>query len=91
MCDYKGVEFGGGYLDSVCIDGRLFDADNCDDEGNLYEPMEDIPCPMCHPKKAMRYWSERFECGGSNSDDAKKAARSLVTDIRMNRGAETRF
>jgi len=51
MCNYQGYEFGAGsYPDSVCIDGKLYDADDCDDEGNLYEPGEDIPCPMCDPK-----------------------------------------
>jgi len=31
MCDYQGYEFGAGhYPDSVCIEGRLFDADACD-------------------------------------------------------------
>jgi hypothetical protein len=91
MCDYMGYEFGGGYIDSMCIDGRLYDGDNCDDQGNLYEPMEDIPCPMCHPKKAMDYWAHRNECSGSSPSQARKAARLLVTDIRRNRGVETRF
>jgi len=30
MCDYQGYEFGARYPDSVCVDGRLLDADNCD-------------------------------------------------------------
>ena len=48
MCDYQGYEFGAGsYPDSVCIDGRLLDADNCDGDRNLYDNEEDIPCPMC--------------------------------------------
>ena len=34
VCDYQGYEFGARYPDSVCIDGRLFDADNCDNNGN---------------------------------------------------------
>ena len=48
MCDYQGHEFGASYLDSVCIDGQLYDADNCDDHGNLYEPLTYIPCPQCN-------------------------------------------
>jgi hypothetical protein len=44
VCDYQGYEFGAGfYPDSICIDGQLFDADNCDDQGDLYEPAEYIP------------------------------------------------
>ena len=87
MCNYQGYEFGAGsYPDSVCIDGRLYDADSCDGEGNLYEPGEDIPCPMCKPKDAVAYWTERnYNCGGSRRS-AAKTARSLVADIRANRG-----
>lgn len=58
MCDYMGYEFGAGrYPDSVCIDGRLLDADYCDDDGNLYDTEEDIPCPMCRPRRAMQWTS----------------------------------
>lgn len=87
MCNYQGYEFGAGcYPDSVCIDGKLYDADACDDEGNLYEPKEDIPCPMCHPRKAVRYWTERNSFGGADDKEAAANARSLVKDIRKNRG-----
>lgn len=87
MCNYQGYEFGAGsYPDSVCIDGKLYDADACDDEGNLYEPGEDIPCPMCNPNGAVKYWSARNRCGGSSRSTASRNARSLVADIRANRG-----
>lgn len=86
MCNYQGYEFGARYPDSVCIDGKLYDADNCDNDGNLYEPMEDIPCPMCHPRKAIRYWTDRNLCGGIDDKEAAANARSLVKDIRKNRG-----
>ena len=85
MCDYQGYEFGGSYPDSICIDGRLFDADDCDCNGNVYEPAEHIPCPMCHEGKAITYWKNRFECGGESPEEAQKSARSLVADIRSNR------
>jgi len=89
MCDYQGYEFGAGsYPDSVCIDGRLYDADNCDNDGNLYEPGEDIPCPMCNPKGAVEYWTEQYRKGGTRKA-AATAARSLVADIRANRGVTT--
>jgi len=88
MCGYQGYEFGAGrYPDSVCIDGRLFDADNCDNDGNLYEPGEDIPCPMCDPKGAVAYWTDR-NCGLVTRRTAAKYARSLVADIRANRGVD---
>lgn len=36
-CGYEGSDFGASYPDSKCFGGRLYDLDNCDDEGNLYE------------------------------------------------------
>lgn len=89
MCSYQGYEFGAGaYPDSVCLDGKLFDADDCDDEGNLFEPGEDIPCPMCKPQEAVDYWAERNNDGISD-ERARANARLLVLDIRRNRGIET--
>ena len=101
MCDYQGYEFGAGhYPDSVCIEGRLFDADACDGDGNLYDNEEDIPCPMCRPTESVSYWAERNRFGGDiiywaernrfggdiDHDEAMAMAMSLVTDIRANRG-----
>lgn len=39
----KAMNCAGSYPDSICIDGQLFDADNCDDQGDLYKPAEYIP------------------------------------------------
>lgn len=89
MCDYQGYEFGAGnYPDSVCIDGRLYDADDCDDKGNLYEPAENIPCPICDPGGAIAYWTDRNSYGADPKEDkhAQECAVSLVNDIRKNRG-----
>lgn len=87
MCNYQGYEFGAGsYPDSVCIDGSLHDADACDSDGNVYLLEEDIPCPICRPRDAMRWWTERNKCGGASSREAISNARSLVNDIRKNRG-----
>lgn len=41
--------FGADYPDARCVDGVLYDLDNCDGEGNLYRPTEEIPCPFCRP------------------------------------------
>ncbi len=43
MCDYVGHEFGACYPDSVCIGGRLYDADSdeCRRGG-------DLACPRCN-------------------------------------------
>ena len=78
-CGYQGYEYGAGrYPDSICVDGFLFDADHCDEHGNLYEPDEDMPCPICDKKAAIRFWRER----------GNKHAKQLVEDIRRNRGLQ---
>lgn len=82
MCDYQGYEFGANYPDSICIDGRLYDADNCDNEGNLYEPAEDVPCPMCRRDDAIAWWTRRFD---DSENEAAMSAVCLVDDIRKNR------
>ena len=51
MCDYTGHEFGGGYPDSVCIDGYLWDADSYED-GTLNTGGE-WACPRCNTKKML--------------------------------------
>jgi hypothetical protein len=84
-CGYQGYEFGAAYPDSICFGGWLYDADNCDSNGNYYEPAETIPCPMCHPKTAKSYWTERNQRSGISYVKAAEAARSLVNDIRSNR------
>lgn len=50
MCGYQGHEFGSHYLDSVCIDGYLWDADSGDasDDGWVYTNGGDQPCPQCN-------------------------------------------
>lgn len=97
MCSYQAYEFGAGsYPDSVCIDGSLHDADHCDGDGNLYLNDEDIPCPMCRPQDAIKYWAEQNAMFWNDDEDmdddeghnrrAREAASSLVNDIRKNRG-----
>jgi len=96
-CGYQGYEFGAGtYPDSVCIEGRLHDADNGPGDGQVYLNDEDIPCPMCRPAEAVEWWTERnalFVEEGETEEQAlaraREAAISLVTDIRRNRGKET--
>ena len=86
MCDYQGYEFGARYPDSVCIDGRLFDADNCDSNGNLYDNEEDIPCPMCRRGDAAKWWADQFYMGNNyTKKECLKRARHLVADIINNR------
>lgn len=88
-CGYQGYEFGASYPDSLCCGGRLYDADNCDNKGNLYEPGEHIPCPMCHPRLAERYWTQINQNSGLNFLKARHNAKALVADIRRNRRNKT--
>lgn len=53
-CGYMGYEFGGGYIDSECFGGQLYDLDNCDGP-MLYKPMEYLHCPNCQTNS----WLER--------------------------------
>jgi hypothetical protein len=82
-CGYQGYEFGARYPDSICFGGRLYDADDCDNAGNYYDPGEVIPCPMCDRKGAVEYHTRTFSSG--TYKERLNAARSLVDDIRKNR------
>ena len=84
-CGYQGYEYGAAYPDSLCLGGMLFDADNCDNDGNLYEPTESIPCPMCHPILAQRWHTNRNQNSGVTKKQAERDAAALVSDIRRNR------
>lgn len=59
-CPYQGYEFGASYPDSVCIDGMLHDADHCDAEGNIYESLAYIPCPLCNRDEAIERLAEQY-------------------------------
>lgn len=82
MCNYQGYEFGAAYPDSVCIDGRLFDADDCDNNGNLYDREDDVPCPMCRREDAIKWHAQGFE---GSYKERMACARQLVADIHKNR------
>ena len=83
MCNYQGYEFGAPYPDSVCIDGRLFDADYCDAAGNLYDRDDDVPCPICRREDAIKWHASTFNSG--TYKERMKGARQLVADIINNR------
>ena len=46
-CNYEAPTFGAPYPDGTCIDGDMYDLDDCDDEGNLYGDGNQ-PCPHCN-------------------------------------------
>lgn len=76
VCNYQGYEFGARYPDSVCIEGRLWDADYCDSNGNLYDREEDVPCPMCRREDAIRWHAEQVRQWHVQRADEECAAPS---------------
>lgn len=66
-CGYQGYEFGGGYPDSICGDGYLWDADSggYDEAGNsVLDIGGEIPCPSCNRAAWLAYYrSEIIEIG----------------------------
>ncbi len=61
-CDYQGSEFGAYYLDSVCIEGYLWDADSGDAtvDGWNYTFGGDLPCPKCNHAAWREQWAESY-------------------------------
>ena len=86
--------WGATYPDACCVDGTLYDLDKCDQNGNLYEPMDDIPCPFCKPEdfiecdpfnKADNICEELMEDDSAEQydihiDEAKEKAREWYID-----------
>lgn len=62
MCDYCGHEFGASYPDSVCIDGYLWDADSCDDDGFTHGG--EWACPRCNTRRMLEEAREEAISGG---------------------------
>ena len=63
-CDYEGYEFGGGYIDSTCIEGYLWDLDSCDEPGGGLTHGGEWACPRCNTE---RYLLDRAEEAGDGS------------------------
>lgn len=96
-CGYQGYEFGAGrYPDSQCFGGHLYDTDNCESGGLIYEPSEHLACPICQPREAIHnykennlmasYRNKRGDiCREYSKRDAARWARHLVRDIQKNR------
>jgi len=56
-----GHDFGASYPDSQCFGGILYDLDNCDDRGNLFTPLEEIPCPECQHEAWREYYADQIK------------------------------
>lgn len=70
--------FGANYPDARCIDGYLYDLDDCDDNGNLYEPADKIPCPFCNKEKYFEKYDIMDEGEDSVAMDEYKSIVSWV-------------
>lgn len=53
--------FGASYPDACCIDGYLYDMDDCDADGCLCEMHEKHPCPFCNWDEFKATWNENAE------------------------------
>lgn len=47
--------WGASYPDACCVNGKLQDLDYCDENGNLYDKGEDVPCPFCRTEEFIEY------------------------------------
>lgn len=63
-CDYTGYEFGGGYIDSCCIDGYLWDLDSCDEPGGGLTHGGEWPCPRCNTVRFLNDALDDAKSGG---------------------------
>lgn len=63
-CNYSGYEFGGGYLDSTCIEGYLWDLDSCDEPGGGLMHGGEWACPRCNTRQFL---SDAAENAGDGS------------------------
>ena len=66
--------FGAKYPDACCVDGRLFDLDECDDKGNLYEPSDYWPCPFCRTEAFIKQYAEY---SGKKYKDVRQMVKAL--------------
>lgn len=71
--------WGAHYPDACCVDGKLYDLDRCDENGNLYEPIDDIPCPFCQTEEFIECdpfgKEDEFYEGIEDEEKAKEKAR----------------
>lgn len=64
--------FGAKYPDATCIGGILHDLDKCDDEGNLYEQGDNVPCPFCNTESFIEYHIDDLATPEDIEDDKER-------------------
>nr|DAQ58954.1 MAG TPA: restriction alleviation protein [Caudoviricetes sp.] len=71
--------WGASYPDACCVNGELQDLDYCDENGNLYDKGEGVPCPFCRTEEFIEYdpfsKEDEFYEGIEDEDKAKEKAR----------------
>lgn len=86
--------WGASYPDACCIGGKLYDLDYCDENSNLYDKCETVPCPFCKTEEFIEYdhfgkvdeiCDELMEDDSSEQyyihiDEAKEKARKWYLD-----------
>lgn len=85
-CGYTGKHFGAAYDDAQCFGGILYDLDACDSHGNLYEPLEQVPCPKCRHTAWLATFEEptigegyeAASCGGPKVNPYEVPDRKLT-------------
>lgn len=68
--------FGARYPDARCVDGQLYDLDNCDEHGRLYKPGEYVPCPVCRKDE----FKKSFDMSEDDYQEYLKTIEKYLTD-----------
>lgn len=67
--------FGANYPDACCIDGVLYDLDDCNDDGTLNEK-DNTPCPFCQTDSFIEY-----KVGEPDDYDSKEEWQAEVDSV----------
>jgi len=64
--------FGAPYPDAGCFDGILRDLDDCDENGEVYEHNDNVPCPFCNTEAFIDHITDigDKELQDMNNDDS---------------------
>jgi hypothetical protein len=81
-CGYEGSHFGAHYPDATCIDGYLWDLDNCDEPGDhVLHSGGDSPCPCCNTREYVEGCAE-VETMGGNARQRRIGRRAVMRKVR---------
>lgn len=84
--------WGASYPDVRCVNGTLQDLDYCDENGNLYDKGEGVPCPFCRteefiefdPYSLMDYFiGEMEETGDTIANSIERLAKQQAREVYL--------